>query len=440
MSGTHITRVRWVILAVVLFASFISYFVRSNMSVLADSMVDDLGLTPTQLGYVFSAFAAGYALFQLPGGVLGHRLGGRTLVMLMAIAWFILTALTALVPASNTWGVGTVLISLIAVRFLVGLTNAPIFPVTAGGTIANWFPLGGWGLPMGLQVAGLSLGAALSAPLLVWLSNNFGWRGALLITAPSALLLALVWWWYVRDFPRSHPGVNAAEQALIDANRPPPEAHRIPGAWKAALANRDILLLTVSYFCMNYVFYLFFSWFFFYLVEIKEFANQHAGYFTSAQWIVGAIAGTAGGALCDWAVRKWGVRHGPRWLAVVSLLLSGAFLVAGALAPGVLAAVALLCLSFGFNQLSDSTYWVAAIAVSGRHGEVATGILNTGGNIVGLVGGMMVPFIAEIFGWEAAMASGALSALIAAGLWLFVRADRPMMDLRAPAPSDAHHG
>jgi len=432
MSQSRVTRVRWIMLALVLIASFSSYFVRSNMSVLADSMMDDLGLTPLQFGYVFSAFAAGYALFQLPGGVLGHRLGGRTLVTMMAVAWFILTALTAMVPGNDTWGVGAVVISLIAVRMLVGVTNAPIFPVTAGGTIANWFPIGGWGLPMGLQVAGLSLGAAISAPLLVWLSDSFGWRGALLITAPGALVLAWVWWHYLRDFPKDHPGVSEAERALIDANRPPPEAHRIPGAWKAALANRDILLLTISYFCMNYVFYLFFSWFFFYLVEIREFDNQQAGMFTSAQWILGGIAGIAGGALCDWSVRRWGIRLGPRWLAVASLVLSGVFLVAGALALNVFAAVILLCLSFGFNQISDTTYWVAAIAVSGRHGEVATGVLNTGGNIVGFAGGLMVPFIAGVFDWETAMASGALLAFIAAGLWLFIRADRPMMELKLP--------
>lgn len=419
-------------LALVLFASFSSYFVRTNMSVLADSMIDDLGLTPVQFGYIFSAFAAGYALFQLPGGVLGHRLGGRSLVTMMAVAWFILTALTAMVPGSDTWSVAAVVISLIAVRVLVGVTNAPIFPVTAGGTIANWFPIGGWGLPMGLQVAGLSLGAAISAPLLVWLSDSFGWRGALLITAPGALVLALIWWRYLRDFPKDHPGVSEAERALIDANRPPPEAHRIPGAWKAALANRDILLLTISYFCMNYVFYLFFSWFFFYLVEIREFDNQQAGMFTSAQWILGGIAGIAGGTLCDWSVRRWGIRLGPRWLAVVSLVLSGVFLVAGALALNVTAAVILLCLSFGFNQIGDVTYWVAAIAVAGRHGEVATGILNTGGNMVGFAGGLMVPFIATIFDWETAMASGALMAFIAAGLWLFIRTDRPMMDLKVP--------
>jgi ACS family glucarate transporter-like MFS transporter len=418
-------------LMLVLFASFSSYFVRSNLSVLADSMIDDLGLTPVQFGYIFSAFAAGYALFQLPGGVLGHRLGARKLVTLMAVSWFVLTALTALVPSTEAWGVGAVVFSLIVLRVLVGVTNAPIFPVTAGGTIANWFPVGGWGLPMGLQVAGLSMGAALSAPLLVWLAEGYGWRGALLITAPGALVLALIWWRYVRDFPKDHPGVSEAELVLIDAGRPPPETQRIPGAWKAALANRDILLLTISYFSMNYVFYLFFSWFFFYLVEIREFDKHAAGMFTSAQWIVGAVAGITGGILCDWSVRRWGIRLGPRWVAVLSLVLSGIFLVAGALAPNVFAAVVLLCLSFGCNQLCDCTYWVAAIAVAGRHGEVATGILNTGGNLVGFAGGLLVPLIAGVFDWETAMASGIVFALVAAVLWLFVRADRPMIELEA---------
>jgi ACS family glucarate transporter-like MFS transporter len=424
--GSRPTRVRWIILALVLFASFVSYFVRSNMSVLSDAMIDDLGLTPVQLGYVFSAFAAGYAVFQLPGGMLGHRFGARWLLTMMAIAWFILTVLTALVPSSSTWGVATVLTSLIVLRFLVGATNAPIFPVTAGGTIANWFPIGGWGLPMGLQVSALSLGAALSAPLLVWLTESFGWRAALLITSPGALLLALVWWHYMRDFPKEHRAVNQAEQALIDAHRPPPESKHIPGAWKTALANRNILLLTINYFCQGYIFYLFFSWFFYYLVEVRLFDNQQAGMFTSAQWVIGGIAGIAGGGLCDWSVRKLGVRLGTRWVGLVSILLSGVFLVGGAMAPNVFAAVILLCLSFGCVMLSDSAYWVAAIAVAGRAGEVATGILNTGGNVVGFFGGLLVPFIAEFFGWPAAMASGAGFALIGAVLWLFIRADQPM--------------
>lgn len=431
MTGLRTTRVRWIILALVLFASFVSYFVRSNLSVVGGAMMEDIGLTEIQLGYIFSAFAAGYALFQLPGGVLGHRFGARALITVLAIIWAVLTALTGLVPDTAQWDVVAVLSSLIVLRFLVGATNSPIFPVTAGGTIANWFPVGSWGVPMGLQITGLSLGAAVSAPLLVWLVDAYGWRAAMLITAPCALVLAVVWWWYVRDFPKDHPRVGPAEQALIDAGRPPPEAHRQPGAWKVALANRDILLLTISYFCMNYVFYLFFSWFFFYLVDVKQFGQQQAGLFVSAQWVLGAITGAAGGFLCDRMVRTWGFRLGIRWLAITSLLLTAIFLVGGAVTNSVYVAVTLLCLSYGINQLSDPPYWVAAIAVAGRYGEVATGVLNTGGNVAGFFGGMLVPFVAATLGWTVAVASGALFLLIGAILWLFIRADRPMLEQQA---------
>jgi len=420
------TNIRWVILVLVLFASFFSYFLRSNLSILGETMINDLGLTEVHLGYIFSAFAAGYALFQLPGGMLGDRFGARFLITAMLVIWTVLNFLTALIPDSNSMGVGLIVFNLMVLRFLVGVTHAPIFPVSGGGTIANWFPVGGWGLPFGLQVAGLSLGAALAAPLLVWLMADFGWRGALLMTTPPAFVLALIWWWYVRDYPKDHRDVNPAELALIDANRTPPVKHHLPGVWKSVLFNRDISILAISYFCMNYVFYLFFYWFFFYLVGVRHFDDQQAGIFTSTQWIVGAVAGLGGGILCDIMVRKLGFRHGPRLLAIVSLLLSGLFLIAGAMATNVFVAVTLLSLSFGCIQIADNPYWIAAIAIAGRHAQVATGILNTGGNVVGFVGGLLVPFLAATFGWTVAVASGAIFAFVGAGLWFLIRVDRSM--------------
>lgn len=423
------SRTRWKILALVTFACAVGYFLRANMSIVGESMIDDLGLTEVHLGYMFSAFAAGYALFQLPGGVLGNRLGARFLLTAMLVSWAILTAVTALVPGSTVLGVGSIVVSLVVIRFLVGVTQAPLFPVSAGGTIANWFPVDGWGLPFGLQIAGYTLGAAAAGPLLVWLMEGVGWRYAMLLSAPLGLISAGLWWWYARDLPSQHPEVNEAELSLIDCNRPAAVEQHTPGAWKRALANRDILLLTISYFCTQYVFYLFFSWFFFYLVEVREFGYQQAGIFTSAQWIVGAIAGLTGGILTDTMVRKWGSRMGLRWLAVISLFLCGVTLIVGAVSSNIVVVITMLCLSFGFTQIADNPFWIAAMAIAGRNAEVATGVLNTGGNVVGAVGGLLVPFIALTFNWTVAVASGAIFAFIAAGIWFFICADRPMLAL-----------
>jgi len=417
---------RWIVLALIIVASFISYVLRMNVSIAGPSMMVDLGLTKVQLGMVFSSFAAGYAIFQLPAGVFGGRLGSRAAIAVVAIAWCVLTVATGLVPGSAGTSVGVVLTSLIVLRFLVGVAHAPIFPVT-GGTTADWFPIGKWGLPLGLSSTGLTLGAAATPTLIYWLIELYGWRGSFFATAPAALLLAAAWWWYVRDFPREHPKVSQSELALIDADRPPPRSHaEHKGAWKRVIRNRDILLLTVSYFFMNYVFYLFFNWIFYYLKDVKGFDGAVAGGMTSAAWVIGAVGATLGGFSCDRMISRFGLRRGPQILSISSLVLGAVFLFLGAIATDVYLAVALLCCAFGFTQITEAAYWSTAISVAGRNASEAGGVLNTGGNLVGFVGGVLVPLSAEYFGWVVAVSMGAGFALVGALLWCFVRGDRPM--------------
>ena len=425
------TNIRWLVLALIILASGVAYVLRTNVSVIGESMMTDLGMNELQLGMIFSAFAAGYAIFQFPGGIFGEKTGARFALTAAAVAWGVLTILTALVPGSDRASVGMLLAMLIVVRFLVGVTHAPLFPVACGGVISRWFPIGSWGLPNGLSSTGLTLGAAASAPLLVWLMDMYGWRGSLLITAPVAFVFALAWWFSVRNDPADHPLVGASELALINAGRPPADdVGKQKGEWKKVIRNRDILLLTASYFCMNYVFYLFFNWFFFYLVDVKEFAPQEAGSLMAALWVIGAVGATLGGFACDRLIARFGFRWGPGGMASISLVLCGVFLVMGAVADDPYVAVILLCVCFACTQITEAAYWSTTIAISGKHAAAATGVLNTGGNVVGFIGGMLVPFIAAKLGWVTAISSGAVFAIIGAIIWLFVHGDRPMDDDR----------
>lgn len=423
------TGVRWLVLALIILASGVSYVLRTNVSVIGESMMTDLGLNEVQLGMVFSAFAAGYAIFQFPGGVFGEKTGARFALTGAAVAWGVLTLLTALIPGTDTISIGGVLAMLIVVRFLVGATHAPVFPIACGGVICRWFPVGSWGLPNGLSSTGLTLGAAATAPLLVWLMEMYGWRGSLLISAPIAFVLAATWWFVVRNDPADHPLVGTAELALINADRPSDEnTVKHKGDWKQVIRNRDILLLTASYFCMNYVFYLFFNWFFFYLVDVKQFPAQEAGSLMAALWIIGAIGATLGGFSCDRLIARFGFRWGPGGMASISLVLCATFLVLGAMANDPYVAVVLLCVCFGCTQITEAAYWATAIAISGEHASAATGVMNTGGNVVGFIGGMLVPLTAATFGWVTAISTGAAFAVIGAALWLFIRGDRPMIE------------
>jgi len=191
---------------------------------------------------VFSSFAAGYAIFQFPGGIFGDKFGPRFTITIIAIAWSVLTVITALIPGTDVLSIMAIVVALMVTRFLVGMVQAPFFPVTIGGSIASWFPVRQWGLSNGLTSTGLTLGAAATAPVIVWLMGAYGWRSALLITAPAGLLVAVLFHWYVRDDPGAHPKITDEELALIASDRPPGGDGPERGTWKLALKYDQLLL------------------------------------------------------------------------------------------------------------------------------------------------------------------------------------------------------
>jgi MFS transporter, ACS family, glucarate transporter len=417
------TAVRWRILGLLVLSSFVSYVLRYNVSTAGPSMVIDLGLSEIQYGWILAAFTAGYAIFQFPSGLLGVAWGPRRLLMVAMILWGGLTILTSVVPGPDFAGVWVTVLSLIVIRFLVGAVHAPIYPMT-GAVVERWFPVGHWGLPNGLSSTGLTLGTAATASVLAWMIGNHGWRISFLMLAPLGFLSAWAWWWYVRNNPEEHKSVNAAEVELITANRPVAvvDADGEP-AWLRVLKNRNALLLAASYFCMNYVFFQMFNWVFYYFVTVKGFAEQQAGYFTSIQWIAAAVGATLGGFICDHYCQKIGLCRGCRWPAAIAVALSGVFILVGAVSPSATIAVACFAASFFFNQITEAAYWAAAIGVGGRFSAATCGVMNTGGNSVGFVNALLVPFTAQYVGWTIAMSTAAAFAFLAAILWLFIRAD-----------------
>jgi ACS family glucarate transporter-like MFS transporter len=398
------------------------------MSIAGEKMMDDLGLSKIQLGMILSAFAWGYAIFQFPGGIFGDKAGSRRALTIIAVLWGILTLATGLVPGRALASTTVILATLIGLRFLMGVVQAPLFPVAGGRTIGNWFPVSGWAFPNGLTSTGLTLGAAATAPLIAWLMDTLGWRESYVLTAPLAFLIAGIWWWYGRDNPADHSSVNRNELDLITANRPS-QAEDVEDRtdWKRVLKNRDILLLTASYFCMNYVFYIFFNWFFIYLVDVREFEILESGFYAAAPWMAGAITASVGGLWCDRLCRRIGPRWGCRIPGIVGLSLVAVLVFLGAAAKNPYLAVVLLTLSFASTQLTEGAYWAAAISVSGKRASAATGVMNTGGNVVGGLGALLVPITAEVFGWVPALATGSVFALIGVALWLFVRADKTLI-------------
>ena len=423
-SMRRVTSIRWNVLFLLFVASFVAYVLRTNLSIAGEQMMTDLRLSKVQLGMVLAAFAWGYALFQFPGGVLGDLIGARRGLALVAASWGVMNLLIGLVPSRSVASAGLILGVLIALRFLMGVAQAPLYPIT-GANICNWFPESGWAFPNGLTNAGLTLGSAATGPLIAWLMETVGWRQSFVLTAPLAFVIAFVWWWYARDYPSEHARVSPDELRLIDRNRPAAnEIVRESGNWKLALKNREVLLLTASYFCSNYVFYFFFNWLFIYLVDSRGFEVLEGGYYAAAPWITGAAGATLGGLVCDRLSERYGLRWGCRVPGIAGLVLAGGLIAAAAMAPGAILAVVFLSLCLGCQQFTEGAYWAATIGVGGRHCATACGVLNTGGNVVGGIGALMVPITVEWLGWGPALGTASLFALVGSGLWLFIRADR----------------
>ena len=411
--------VRFRILAVLFVLSFVNYLLRNNLSVAIPSIRQEFGFSSAELGWILGSFNLTYALFQIPGGVFGELYGPRRAMTIIAVTWGMLTFLTGFAPALMAASATGAMVSLIGVRFLLGVANAPLFPIMAGA-IANWFPVGSWAFPNGLSSVGLALGQAAIGPVVTMLIIHFGWRESFYVLAPLGFLVGAWWYWYGRDTPVEHRAITGDEIELITRGRTPVDANsRSHGDWRKVLVKRDVLLLAGSYFCMNYVFYIFAQWLFTYLVEARGFSLLESGFLYVLPFAVGAVLAAVGGLTCDALCRRIGARWGCRLPAMAGLVLVAVFLLAGVYAMNPYVAVSLLSLCFGFTQFTEGAFWSATTYAAGPHTSTATGVLNTGGNAAGFLApvvGMMV----DQFGWLATLASGSAFALTGAAMWLFI--------------------
>ena len=393
-----------------------AYVQRTTVSVAAPELTEALQLSKQQIGWLFLAFTTAYAISQLPGGALGQRFGPRTVFTCVGVLCIIATLATALPPF--VLGGAALLLVLIAAQSLLGVGQGPIFPVFAA-VVERWFPSRQFALANGVISSGMLLGGALTPPLLVALTATLGWQRAVLCTAIPAVLLTIGWWRYGRDRPQQHPRVTAEELAELDDAPPaPPLTFARMGQ---VLRDRNILLLALSYLCMNFVFYMISFWSFLYLVEQRKLAGLESGLMAMIPWIGAAAGAAVGGVLADRLAARFGATRGYRLLPLVSLPLGAVMLVAIPAVGSVVLAVAALTLAFLAMEINEGPYWAATMGIARADTGAATGVLNTGGNVGGMICQPVVAALVADGEWTRAWILGAAFALVAAVLWLMVR-------------------
>jgi ACS family glucarate transporter-like MFS transporter len=417
------TRVRWFLVFWLFVLSAVSYLDRVNISIAGGSIVDAYHLTDVQLGKVFSALVAGYALFQTLGGYLADRFGPRRVLTAGVVWWGIFTALTALVPAD----IRGALFVFMGVRFLLGAGEAVIYPA-ANQFIARWIPVRERGIANGWIFAGVGAGAGLSPPLITYLMIHHGWRSSFWVCAIIGFFAGAVWFFAARDNPADHPRVSAAELAAIqsglrvadDSPNPAKAQADVLVPWSRVVRSREVWAVTVSYFCYGYVAWIFFSWFYRYLAKVRGLDLKASAFYSMLPFLAMLVCCLLGGIVNDRLTKRHGPRLGRCGVAAFAMGVAGIFIACGSQVQGVRLASVVLAGGAGALYFAQSSFWSVTADIAGASAGSVSGFMNMGGQIGGALTGSLTPWIAVRYGWTASFLVAAALCVVGGVSWLAV--------------------
>ena len=390
------TRVRWMVLGLVSFASASAYLTRYCISAANTTIQGDLGFDDEQMGLIMSAFALGYLFCQVPGGWLGNRFGTRFGFACISFLWSL----------CNIWsGIVSTLANLWASRFSLGIFQAGLTPIS-GKILQDWIPLRHRGKSSSWIGASMSLGGAFTLWFTGWLlQRDYDWRAIFNVYSLVGILWAIVFYWFFRTFPREHAGVNAAELALIDlsdeseanaADRSSsPHTARSHGETTAAaggilfwnmLTSASMWALSIQSFFRAAGYAFFVTWFFAFLEYAYGIGKLEAGFYNSLPLMAVVVGSLAGGLIVDYLWRstnsKWMSRSGT---ASVALFVCALFTFASTWTTSAPQLATVIAIGALFSGIGSPAAWAATIDMGGRHTAIVMGTMNMAGCVAGVV-------------------------------------------------------
>ena len=364
---------------------FITYVDRVNVSSAAAAFKTELGLSNTQLGLVFSAFAYPYLVCQVIGGWFGDRFGARRTLIVCGLTWAVATMVTGLV--GGMW-------TMIAARVLLGLGEGATFP-TATRAMSTWLPGGKSGWAQGITHAAARLGNAVTPPAVVVLIAWVSWRGSFFIMGLISLVWVIAWAWYYRDDPREHKGMTEADLALLPPPRP--KTVRTPTPWGPLL--RRMAPVTFVYFCYGWTLWTFLSWVPQFMLHAYKLDLKNSALFASLVFFGGVVGDALGGWLSDWIYRKTGsLTRARRDLVIVGLV--GSFVCSAPVlfvTDPVLAALSLGG-AFFFAELTIGPMWAIPMDIAPQFSGTASGLMNTGSAFAAIVSPLVFGVVIDATG------------------------------------------
>lgn len=396
--AARVTRTRYSILAAILLLATVAYADRAILSIAGPGLAKEFGLNHVQLGYVLSAFSWAYVAGQIPGGLLLDRLGTKTMYGATLVLWSIATILVGFVGHVTT-DLSMALGLLFALRFALGLIEAPSFPANSRVTVM-WFPKEERGLATSLFASASYFAVAIFSPFAGWLTGKYGWPAPFFALGAIGIVSAGVWAVVMHE-PRKHPRVSQTELdwliargAMIDIDSKHERTARpaISGKTLRLLLNNRMLWCSyIGQYCVIALSYFFITWFPIYLVQARGMDILHAGLATMLPAISGFLGGIAGGAISDWLIRRgWSVSWARKTPYIVGMAV-GCGIVFSAFTESNTVIVLLMTIAFfGKGAAAGAGTWAIASDTAPRE---AVGLAGAIFNCIGNIGGIVTPIV-----------------------------------------------
>ena len=404
-----------VVLAILCGMYFLYFVNRTNLAIAGPVMQAQLHLSNADLGLVFAAFGVPYALFQPLGGAIGDKFGPRITLTLCAL----------IVCAATGWmGAASGMISLFLARLLLGVGEGAGFP-TATRAMSAWTPQGRWGFAQGITHTFSRVGNAATALIVAGLIALFSWRAAFFLLIPVTFLWAVVWLWYFRDDPRSHPSITPEVLARLVPRGRGTTKPKIP--W-AALACRMAPVTAVD-FCYGWFLVVFQTWIPNYFVQNYGLNLGKTALFSTGVLLAGVIGDTFGGVLTDAILHRTGnLVLARRGVIILGFMGACLFMIPVVLTADLMTATICMSLAFFFAELIVAPIWALSMDIAPGYAGTASGMMNLGFGLASIVSPMFFGYTIQLTkSWTVALSVSVALLLLGALLACFLRPDRPFI-------------
>jgi len=365
---------RYRILIFLFFLILITYLDRVSISLVGVRIKSEFHLNNAQFGWVLASFSLAYALFEIPSGAFGDRIGQRRVLIRIVLWWSLFTALT---------GATTGLISLIIVRFLFGIGEAGALP-NSSGVISRWFPVSETSRGLSSVFLGLNVGAAIAPLIVIPIAINYDWRTTFFVNGSIGLVWVIVCYLWFRNNPSEMKGISVEEKSYIEENRRF-KSHNKKVNWRHALKNRNLLVLATAFLCSQWGNYFFIAWMPIYLQEGKHFSEHDMKMTSFYVFATGIVVVMSVGLLSDWLVKKRGILFSRRFFGMFALGgLSISLIVTCFISNNTLVAIALIIghLFFSANGIASFS---TCVDIGGNNVGTVAGVMNFFGQMGGFL-------------------------------------------------------